>query len=512
MTLQSLRYGSWSSATIVRALTAIGMGVALGMVGLGALVMLDARADAWRQAEQAGSNLARALERDIARNITALDLSLQGAIDALREPGLDTASPSIRQKALFDRAAMAEYLGSLLVLDARGEVAASSRPFTPGTLHLADRDYFQVHQARSDAGLFLSRPFQSRLRSGDPSMAISRRLARDDGRFEGVVMGALRLAYFQDLFGKLDLGTKGSVTLFRTDGVLMARYPYREEDFNRDLSGAQTFRQLAAAPSGSFVGTAVLDGIERLYTFRRVQDLPLILTVAVATSDVQAAWWGKVRALGSVLVVLCAATVALCLLFRREMLRRIAAEGALQSAADQLSVMAATDGLTQLANRRQFDATLDQEWRRSIRNGTSISLLLLDADFFKSYNDTYGHLGGDEVLRSIASCVQLNVRRPADLGARYGGEEFAVILSETDAAGAWSIAERIRSAVAALEIPHTGSLAERVTVSIGVATAYPQVGQPATALVQEADEALYEAKRNGRNRVHAIGRVVLHVA
>lgn len=512
MTLQSLRYGSWSSAAIVRALTTIGMGIALGMVGLGALAMLDARADAWRQTEQAGSNLARALERDIARNITTLDLSLQGAIDALHQPGLDAASPGVRHMALFDRAATAEYLGSFLVLDAEGVVTASAGPPPLGGLDLTDREYFRVHRERPDAGLFLSRPFQNRLQRGDPSIAISRRLTGKDGRFEGVVVSALRLAYFGDLFSKLDLGSGGAVSLFRTDGVLVARHPSREADFNRDLSGAETFRQIAAAPSGSFVGKGALDGIERFYSFRRVKDLPLILSVAVATSDIQAAWWKKVRSLGSILVVLCAATVALCLLFRREMLRRIAAEDALQSAANQLSVLAATDGLTGLANRRQFDATLDQEWRRSIRNGTPISLLLLDADFFKLYNDSYGHAAGDEVLRSIASCVQLTLRRPADTGARYGGEEFALILSETDVAGAWSTAERVRSAVAALEIPHAGSLTGRVSVSIGVATAHPQLGHQAAVLVREADQALYEAKRNGRNRVHATGRVVLQVA
>jgi diguanylate cyclase (GGDEF)-like protein len=512
MTFQSLRYGSWSSVVVVKALTTIGMGIALGMVGLGALAMLNARSDAWRQAEQAGSNLAHALERDIARNITTLDLSLQGAIDALRQPGIDTASPGIRHMALFNRAGTAEYLGSLLVLDAEGKVTASTKPLGQSALDLTDRDYFQVHQEHPDAGLFLSRPFQSRLRSGDPSIALSRRVTGQDGRFEGVVMSALRLAYFGDLFSKLDLGSKGSVSLFRTDGILMARFPSREADFNRDLGGAETFRQFAAAPSGSFVGTAALDGVERFYTFRRVKDLPLILSVAVATSDVQATWWAKVWALGLILVVLCAATVVLCLLFRREMLRRIAAESALQSAVGQLSVMAATDGLTGLVNRRQFDATLEQEWRRAIRSGTPISLLLLDADFFKSYNDGYGHLAGDEVLRSIASCLQLVLRRPADTGARYGGEEFVAILPDTDAAGAWNTAERVRSAVAALEIPHAASLVGRVTVSIGVATAYPQAEQKAAVLIREADEALYEAKRNGRNRVHAVGPVVLQVA
>jgi len=491
---------AWSPIAVVRSLTIAGIGVAVGVLGLGALVLLDARMDAWNQAKQASSNLTRALEGDIARNIQTYDLSLQGATAALSQPGLDLATPAVRHMALFDRAGTAEYLGSVLVLDEEGTVVANSTSILPERLNFADRDYFRIHQERPDAGLYISRPFQSRLRSGDSTIAISRRLPGEGERFGGVVMGALRLAYFRHLFSKLDLGSQGSVTLLRTDGTVLARHPFREADIGRDISKADTFRHFVASPSGQFVGAAALDGVERLYTFRRVGDLPLILSVGVSTAEVYAAWWGKVRTLGSVLLLLCGATIALSLLFKREMLRRIEAEKALTAVAERLSVIAATDGLTGLANRRHFDTVLDREWRRAVRNQTPISLLLLDADFFKAYNDSYGHQKGDEVLRSIAACIRAALLRPVDTGARYGGEEFVVLLPDTDAVGAWTMAERIRGAVAALEIPHTASPTWRVTVSIGIKTAYPQREQQAGLLVEEADLALYEAKRSGRDR------------
>lgn len=492
-------------ATVVHALTLAGMGVAVGVLGLGALVLWDARTDAWRQAEQASANLVRALEADVARNIHTYDLSLQGASAALGQPGLDWATPEVRHMALFDRAGTAEYLGSMLVLDAEGNIVANSTSPVPQRLNFADRDYFRVHKEQPGTGLYISRPYQSRLRQGDPSIAISRRLPGKGETFQGVVMGALRLAYFQELFGKLDLGPQGAVTLLGTDGTVIARHPSRSGDVGRSLSGAETFRRFMASPSGQFVGKAALDGVERLYTFRKVGDLPLILSVGVSTAEVYAAWWSKVRTLGSILLVLCAATLTLCLLFKREMLRRLEAEGALLAAAERLSIMASTDGLTGLANRRQFDTVLDREWRRVVRLKAPISLLMVDADCFKAYNDQYGHQQGDEVLRSIADCIRSVLRRPGDTGARYGGEEFAVVLADTDAAGAWAMAERIRGAVAALRIDHSNSLTGQVTVSIGAATAYPQRGDPAALLVQEADGALYEAKRSGRDRVYLAG-------
>jgi diguanylate cyclase (GGDEF)-like protein len=475
------------------------------MLALGTAVLLDAREDAWRQAKQASANLALVLERDIARNIALYDLSLQGVIKALHEPGINQVSPAIRHMALFDSSASGEDLGSILVLNAAGSVVADSTSIVPHTLNLADRDYFRIQQERPNVGLYVSRPFLSRLRNGDASIAISRRILAPDGRFGGVVIGALRLVYFQKLFEKLNLGPGGSVTLIGGDGRLIARYPFLETDFGRDMSNSATFRRFAAAPQGSFAGTSSYR-IKRLYTYRHVGDLPLILSVALSVDEIYSDWWRKALIVAVILVVLCGANVALCLLFRREILRRLAAESALLEAADRLSVIAATDGLTGLANRRAFDAGLRVEWKRAIRAETPIALLMLDVDYFKLYNDGYGHQEGDRALQTIATCILQNIRRPGDLGARYGGEEFVALLPDTDWAGAITVAEGIRSAVEGLGIPHAGCPSGQLTVSVGVAVVRPLLGEAEDLMVKEADQALYDAKHAGRNRLSTAGR------
>jgi diguanylate cyclase (GGDEF)-like protein len=281
------------------------------------------------------------------------------------------------------------------------------------------------------------------------------------------------------------------------------RRPFRGSDIDRDLSGVATYQYYNAATSGHVVGTAAVDGIERLYTFRHVTDLPLILAVGVAVEDIYAPWWRKAVSIGLALTALCATTVALCLLARREIRRRLAAESALLQAARRLSVMAATDSLTGLANRRTFAGAMSEEWHRAIRDEASIALLMLDADFFKLFNDCYGHPGGDVALQRIATCIRQNTLRPADMAARYGGEEFVLLLPDTELAGALVVAERIRATVADLVIAHAESPSGVMTVSIGVAAARPTLRDTENWLVAQADAALYEAKRAGRNRVSA---------
>lgn len=167
-----------------------------------------------------------------------------------------------------------------------------------------------------------------------------------------------------------------------------------------------------------------------------------------------------------------------------------------------LNSMAQLDYLTELPNRREFDAHIEQEWRRASRLQNELSLLMIDIDHFKNYNDTYGHAMGDDCLRVVAHSLQASSDRPADMTARYGGEEFAVILPDTSLAGAKIVAKDICNAVSRLNIPHkASSVAEFVTVSIGVASLIPEAKQTSAQLIECADEALYRAKRNGRNRV-----------
>jgi diguanylate cyclase (GGDEF)-like protein len=169
---------------------------------------------------------------------------------------------------------------------------------------------------------------------------------------------------------------------------------------------------------------------------------------------------------------------------------------------DFLENLVATDGLTGIPNRRQFDEFMVKEWRRAIRNRMPISLILMDIDFFKAYNDHYGHLAGDDCLKRLADELRECVRRPSDLVARYGGEEFACILPETDLEGALLLANTIRNRVKALGIPHTHSeAADHITLSIGVATCTPEEGQSILELISDADDLMYEAKRGGRDQV-----------
>lgn len=167
---------------------------------------------------------------------------------------------------------------------------------------------------------------------------------------------------------------------------------------------------------------------------------------------------------------------------------------------NELQRLSSLDGLTCIANRRRFDEYLEQEWLRAARGNKILSLILTDIDHFKSYNDNYGHQGGDEVLRNVAQSLATGTHRPGDLVARYGGEEFAIILPDTDPEGAARVAEAIRQGVERLNIPHEHSTAaDHVTISMGVASIIPREGGLPATLIEAADEALYRAKRGGRN-------------
>lgn len=172
----------------------------------------------------------------------------------------------------------------------------------------------------------------------------------------------------------------------------------------------------------------------------------------------------------------------------------------LEVANDKLEKLATLDGLTGIANHRRFKEFLAQEWRRSMRTGAPVSLLLMDVDYFKKYNDTYGHQAGDECLKRVAAVLSETAKRANDLAARYGGEEFVVVLTDTDSEGALRVAETIRARVEALQIPHSESLHRCVTLSIGVAAAAAQREDDMNDLIAAADQSLYRSKENGRNR------------
>jgi diguanylate cyclase (GGDEF)-like protein len=181
---------------------------------------------------------------------------------------------------------------------------------------------------------------------------------------------------------------------------------------------------------------------------------------------------------------------------------RVRTHIALKKQADLLEELCRIDALTQIANRRRFDEAYEQEWRRAARDGKPLSVLLADVDHFKGFNDHYGHGAGDSCLCRVAASLASAVSRPGDLVARYGGEEFVAVLPGTEGEGAHRIAERMCSAIRALEIPHAHSSAAPIlTISIGCATCSPASADSPAQLVEVADRMLYRSKKEGRNRV-----------
>jgi diguanylate cyclase (GGDEF)-like protein len=174
----------------------------------------------------------------------------------------------------------------------------------------------------------------------------------------------------------------------------------------------------------------------------------------------------------------------------------------LRESNSQLAILSVTDDLTGLANRRRFDKALDIEFARVRRSEAMLSLIMIDIDHFKSYNDNYGHVAGDACLQRVAALIASRVNRAPDLAARYGGEEFAIIMPETDARGARLMAEKIRSGIVDLQIPHAFSpTSDVVTVSLGVVTVETLQMESPKDVINLADEELYRAKANGRNQV-----------
>ena len=483
-----------SHGLLHRSLYALAGLIAVGICAAAVALLWMDRRTTWNQAYVSARNLTEVLAADIGRTIRVYVLSLQGVIERLHEPDIESLPRGTLHRFLFDRAASAEYLGTILILDRDGNVRYDSQSTEPVTVNFADRDFFQIHRDHPDAGMYVSRPYLSRLRGGDESIGISRRLSNPDGSFAGVVTGSLRLAYFRDRFAGLSIGPRDAITIFRNDGAVLARTPYSSADVGADIGQELDFQQFLIRREGVFVGVLAPDGVDRLYTFESVPGTPLVIDVAMAVDEVLEPWVRRAMLIIPITLALFASVMAQIVLYRRETRLRREVESRLEKEAQ-------TDGLTGIANRRTFDEALAREWASAMRDGQPLSLLFLDADHFKRYNDRYGHQEGDELLKLLALTVRGKARRPRDLAARYGGEEFVALLPDTTRERARVIAESIRQAVAGLGAPHEDNEGGIVTVSIGVATLQPQPGDDVAALVEAADAAVYRAKEAGRNRV-----------
>lgn len=466
------------------------------MITIIAFTLWKGRIDAQAKAQREASNVVEATTGHIASYLHLCSFALDIATKALSDPDQPLVSVEAKDRMLATVANGIESVGSLLVLDRDGNIVADAASSVARRGNFADREYFKVHKETPSDAMFMSQPYTSRLRNNSPSIALSRRLTDRDGAFNGVVVIAIRLAYFQQLFAKVNVSTQGIVTLFNTDGKVLVRHPSRNADGDAglDLSASPNVERMIAEGAGSFRARATIDRENRFYAFDRVPKASLVLTVGLSENEIFASWWKRAILTALITALICAAVIGLAIMLKRELTRRALAEA-------DLALLAITDGLTGLANRRRFDEVIQREWRRSKRVGKPLALLMIDADRFKLFNDTYGHARGDEVLKLLARVIERVAQRAGDLGARYGGEEFAVVLPETDGPGAMKVAEAIRSQFHTESLSLIPGVPLECTVSIGVKSLAPGSNSSVQDLIASADAALYEAKRRGRDGV-----------
>ena len=577
------------------------------------------------EAKVTTANLARSLADHAQSTIDAADALVTGLVERLEVDGISDPALARLHRMMINRVRGSSRVRELIAYAADGTWLASSLENAPIGVNGLGREYFIYHREHADRGLHVGPPIQSRA-NGRWTITVSRRFDRPDGSFGGIALAMIDFDTFRTFYERFDIGAHGLISLLNDDGIMLVRSPADLDTIGRNFSDYEFFREYRqSGPIGTAQGVSPVDGVNRIKSFRRVEDLPLVVFVALSDDDLLANWrldagfefgvaciaclivgalgWhlaAQIRlrqraddavrsnerqyrlladnstdviiqlgpdllpcyvspastallgyrpqeligvglpelahpedrtAVGATLARLAAEGQAppLACRFRhangshvwlegtgRKMLDderiviamrdigdRKTAENLLHDANNQLQRMVMLDGLTGIANRRCFDLVLEKEFRRAGRTQQPLTLLLLDVDHFKAYNDTYGHPAGDACLQAIARAIGQQMRRPADLVARYGGEEFAVVLPETGAAGATDLAERVRRAVRRLNVEHRGAPRRLVTISVGVAVVVPRHDcRSAKDLVAQVDQALYRAKADGRDCVH----------
>jgi diguanylate cyclase (GGDEF)-like protein len=470
----------------------------------------NARTVELREMGVAASNLSRAAAQQAEDVIKQTDTALVGIVERVEYEGTGSVALARLHRLMAMRIAELQQLNGLFVYDAQGSWLATSQPTLVQTFNNSDREYFVFHRAHTDRGPHIGLPVRSRS-TGKWIIPVSRRIDRADGSFAGVALATIDIGFFSEFYDSLDIGHAGAIALVLENGIMLMRRPFTDTFVGKDIRDTGLFQAYRnQGPVSTVILRSSQDGVVRLNSFRRLRHYPVFVAAALSKDEMLTDWWRDtlVHSAGVALLVATVSFFGWRLVQQIRSRTRTEAElirtqQALTLLNGTLERLAMQDGLTGLANRRQFDTTLCNEFTRATRHASALALVMLDVDCFKQYNDIYGHAAGDECLRAISEVIQgLTPGRPGDLVARYGGEELVVLLPGTDAAGATVVARKILRAVYQLQLPHAGSPAGVVTVSAGVESMVPERGSDTPAsLIKAVDKALYAAKASGRNRV-----------
>lgn len=464
-----------------------------------------------KESKTATTNMARALAQHGEDTIGGIDNVLVGLVETLEQHPWNSEHLDRMNMYLRQRVADLPLLHGLFVYDDKGRWVVNSQEVLRTEFNNSDREYFIFHRDHADRGPHVGLPVRSRS-TGDWIIPVSRRLEHPDGSFFGVVLATINMQYFRAYYESFDIGKSGAIFLATQNGTLLVHRPFDETLIGKDISKGPVFQHyFKHGPSGTAIVVSKIDQVERINSYRRLNHYPVLISVALSTEDVLVDWRDSTMryVFASAVLIVLLWMMSLRLIHQITIRERAQAElrivrDDLERMNGELAALALQDSLTGLANRRRFDAALDEEYSRAMRNETQLALVILDVDHFKKYNDHYGHPQGDECLKKISQTLKAASTRPGDLVARYGGEEFAILLPGTSIAGAGAVAERVRLAIQAMNIEHAENSGGVVTISAGVTSMIPsrKFNSPPD-LIQTADQALYEAKESGRNRVCA---------
>jgi diguanylate cyclase (GGDEF)-like protein len=468
----ALLRSSWLSWTIAFAIC-----LSMALVGIEAWQMWHVREASLRSANIVTASLTESLSQQIETTLKTADTVVATLVQRVEVEGVNPETLQSLYGLMTSLASALPAIHEMGLTDKDGNAIVKSLVPHPVGMNYRERDYFRFLSSHDTRDVFIGQPVKSKV-DGSYNITVSRRVNARDGSFAGVVVTSVSMQFFRKLFEAIQLKSGGFISLIADDGMLLASSP--------DSVDEGEFAALAATAAGALEYRSPKDGPNRVGASNHLPHYPMTVMVAQDSSAVLSDWYGQLRVHGA--IVLSILMVIGVLGYRVDQANRSTRQQALR------------DGLTGLANRRCFNKTIEREFRRAARAGRPLSLIMVDIDFFKTFNDQYGHPAGDACLCAVSAAVQGVLRRPGDLAARYGGEEFAILLPETDLAGAVQIVGDMQAAVRSLAIRHEAGLSGVVTLSAGVTSCFPQrsTATPAS-LVEAADVALYEAKARGRN-------------
>ena len=474
----------------------------------------DDRQQHVEQAQVNAHDLGSTVAISIAGSFENIDLTLQAAVDHIEQwndKDVDYATVNATLQKLQTRVPSVILIKST---DANGKIVFTSGSDKSEALNVADRDYFQALKNDPYAAMTVSRPLLGRI-TKRWVLICARRFNLPNGEFGGIVFASVELeGYLYRLSGgEIKLSGDDVFLLRDDDGHAIIRYSKGKQDM--DVMGSAVYSDnlnrlgKAHAENGTYVSNSAVDHVERIYYYQRITGRSMNLVVGISVKDALNEWQMESKKTWIETFSLVLAILSVGYVVYRTRQRQLQAFSEIQNIQTQLEQtnlelgrLSTTDGLTGLANRRKFDEVGPHEWLRAMRKRESLAVAMLDVDFFKIYNDRYGHQAGDQCLMAIARVLSAGLRDGSDFIARYGGEEFVILLPGQDADAAFEVLERLRRDIEALAIPHVGSSINSViTISAGFASIVPAPGISLENLIEQADKGLYAAKRKGKNQV-----------